>query len=364
MWRPAVSDKTVDIKILSYNLFWWHLFDLNKGVYSGQKHSAGKLIKSTGPYDVLGFQECKNHTLLLGPMGLLEEYEAFEGWREICIAYRKKTWTLLDHGTRQVSVDQPTEWYGTRGTQWMRLQHKETGQKLFFGNHHGPLSVNSGGQCGGVSTAHNMLKLVEDKAEVGDAVIIVGDFNANAQSITIQELWKNLVLLYNGKSFGGVDNVFGNMPLSSVIEAKELGSGGSDHEAISTTVRLGGPSPSLRSAALAGAEEPFKAQRDADVKSQCGILENDVEYIFPSGPSKTIPHIDPRACCTACKTTHCTAWTYLSFDHAVKGNRCFLYSTQSTSFRPRLGAVSGLPPNVAAKKAAIEMAGAIKEIPA
>eukprot|EP00928_Gymnodinium_smaydae_P003964 TRINITY_DN11394_c0_g8_i1.p1 TRINITY_DN11394_c0_g8~~TRINITY_DN11394_c0_g8_i1.p1 ORF type:complete len:530 (-),score=45.67 TRINITY_DN11394_c0_g8_i1:148-1737(-) len=369
MWRPAAGSSSLDIKILCYNLYWWHLFDLNKGVHKGVKNSAAHLIKSTGPYDVLGFQECKNKTLLLQPLGLLDEYEAFEGWREICIAFRKAAWNLLDHGTRQVAVDQATEWYGTRGTQWLRLEHKQTGQRLFFANHHGPLSVNSGGQCGGASTARNMLQLVADKAQVGDAVIIVGDFNANAQSTTVQELWKSLVFLYNGPSFGGVDNIFGNMPMRSLVEAKEIGSGGSDHEAISATVRIG-PTGSLHDMAARQpfmsqrTVEPWKAQHDAAAHSQCGILESDVEYTFSShAGARTIPKIEPRACCSQCKSFHCKAWTYLSWDAHLQASRCTLYMTEPTSWRERLGAVSGLPPDQAGRKTSQLLQNAITEIP-
>merc|ERR1719293_336267 len=93
--------------------------------------------------------------------------------------------------------------------------------------------------CGGVSTARNLLNLVAEKAGAGDVIVIVGDFNANAASLTIQELWKHLVLLYNGDSFGGVDNVFSNLGMSSRVKTENLGNGGSDHNAISVTLEVG-----------------------------------------------------------------------------------------------------------------------------
>lgn len=68
------------------------------------------------------------------------------------------------------------------------------GPETVFANRHGPLSVNSGGQCGGVGTARNLLRLFTEKGREGDAIILFGDFNTNAGSPTIQELWKNLVL--------------------------------------------------------------------------------------------------------------------------------------------------------------------------
>merc|ERR1712187_824015 len=133
------------------------------------------------------------------------------------------TWSLIERGDADVAEDQATEYYGLRGSQWMRLRHQATDAKLFFVNHHGPLHVNSGGECGGASTARNLLQLIADNAKKGDAVVLVGDFNANAASLTIQELWKHLVLLYSGDSFAGVDNIFSNLGASTIVETASLG---------------------------------------------------------------------------------------------------------------------------------------------
>ncbi|CAE8649230.1 unnamed protein product, partial [Polarella glacialis] len=135
----------------------------------------------------------------------------------ICLAYRKAAWSLLERGEQDVADDLPTKYYGTRGTQWMRLAHKKTNRTVFFVNHHGPLSVNSGGLCGGEATANNLLHLMGTKAQAGDVLILVGDFNANGASTTIQSLWKHLVHVYNGDSFGGVDNIFSNVKKSQVF---------------------------------------------------------------------------------------------------------------------------------------------------
>jgi len=121
------------------------------------------------------------------------------------------------------------------------LRHVASKKYALFINHHGPLGKNSGGKCGGGATAHNLLNLMKTQGHVGDAIILVGDFNANAGSLTVQELWKNLVLLYSGQSFGGVDNMFSNVPASSLVNAEVVGSGGSDHDAISAIIELGSP---------------------------------------------------------------------------------------------------------------------------
>lgn len=190
-------------------------------------------------FDVMGFQECEDPKKVLGPPGLLGEYEAIQGVHAICMAYRTAVWSLLEKGEDDVAEDMRTEFYGKRGTQWMRLQHKDTGRTLFFMNHHGPLSVNSGGLCGGQATAHNLLDVMAKRAQVGDALVLVGDFNANAASRTLQYLWPHLTHVYNSKSFGGVDNIFSNVRADSVLSTDDLGSGGSDHHAIAAVIQVG-----------------------------------------------------------------------------------------------------------------------------
>jgi len=267
LWQPAAEGAPIKVKVLSYNLFWWHLY----GVKGGQGDSAGRLIKSNmrPAFDVMGFQECEDPEKVLGPVGLLDEYEAVQGDHAICMAYRKKAWALIAKGENNVAQDMRTEFYGTRGVQWMRLRHYASGRTLFFMNHHGPLSVNSGGACGGQSTAHNILHVMATKAQVGDLLVLVGDFNANAGSRTIQNLWPHLQHVFNGDSFGGVDNVFSNVWAKAVLSTKVLGHGGSDHDAVEATVWAG---PPKHHALL----ETEKAQAEAEAKTETEWCRNAV----------------------------------------------------------------------------------------
>mmetsp|Transcript_64888 Transcript_64888/g.200990 ORF Transcript_64888/g.200990 Transcript_64888/m.200990 type:complete len:316 (-) Transcript_64888:54-1001(-) len=264
----------------------------------------------------MGFQECEDPVRVLAGVGLLERYGVFLGAHAVCVAYDKTRWTVLGHGLDEVAEDMPQRWYGKRGAQWMRLRAIETGRTALFVNHHGPLSVNSGGLCGGRATAHNLLRLMEKRGAPGDLIILVGDFNANAASGTIQNLWPHLVHVYNGDSWGGVDNVFSNADAGSIAGAETLGDGGSDHHAVSAVVGLGGPRP----ASLAGGE-PGKAVGDlvANPPGQswqtfwCGKEEPDIEYIFPSG-AETWAARDGRApdwCCRECQAdARCKAWRW------------------------------------------------------
>ncbi|CAE7653918.1 PEPKR2, partial [Symbiodinium pilosum] len=152
--------------------------------------SAGHLIKAEtiedGLFDVMGFQECESGVRVLEPVGLLESYEVLQGHHAVCLAYRKGVWNLLASGNVDVGEDMKSHYYGRRGVVWVRLQHGVTGRKLLFANHHGPLEVNSGGDCGGDSIANNLIEVMRNSSEPGDTILLAGDFNANSASLTIQ----------------------------------------------------------------------------------------------------------------------------------------------------------------------------------
>jgi len=310
----------------------------------------------------MGFQECEDPQRVLAPVGLAKEYEAFQGAHAICMAYRKASWTLLEHGQADVAEDMPTRFYGKRGTQWMRLRHLESGATAFFANHHGPLSVNSGGICGGVSTAHNLLHLMSSKAQTGDLLILVGDFNANAASLTVQALWPHLTHVYSGDSFGGVDNVFSNADFGTVMEAKMLGSGGSDHNAISAVIQVGGGNPSTRGA---DAPPPQPSNAVAQLMGRgtsgldwsnfwCGRMESDTEYVMEASVTALDPvgeHGDPDRCCRSCQQEpRCKAFMFYSHPP-----RCALLASSPVARKSSVGVTAGLPAAAAAAAAADEM---------
>lgn len=359
LWAPSGGSSPTAVKVLSYNLFWWSLFKNRKG----NDNSAGKLILSamgTQPFDFMGFQECENIAQVLTPVGLAEDYGMFGGGHAICMAYRKASWTLLEHGQQDVAEDMPTRYYGSRATQWMRVKHVVTGATAMFLNHHGPLSVNSGGVCGGSATAANLMNVMATHGKQGDLLILVGDFNANAASLTIQGLWPHLTHVFNGDSFGGVDNIFSNLPSSGVAQTADLGSGGSDHTAIAAVLSLapqghdisqsggvgGGPTKSV--AALMG---PGTSGDDWQF-FWCGRMESNREYIVqegsPASAALAVDAADPDKCCRACqREPSCASWLWRK-----EGPSCQLRSGAMTGSKPADGVVSGLPIAAAAGAAA------------
>jgi len=233
------SSATTDVKVLTYNLFWWNLFGQRKG----EDGRAGRKIATTNSpleYDFMGFQECDDVWRVLSDArkhGLPDDYEALPGIHALGMMYNKKRWTKVADGTEDVGVDSPKQYYGKRGVQWARFE-SEKGASVFFMNHHGPLPVNEGGGCTGTATALNIMRVIAQNAHASDGIVLVGDFNAQESSSRIQALNKFMNKVYSGRSMGGVDHIFNNCGESAVLRKDNLGSGGSDHDALSAVLRI------------------------------------------------------------------------------------------------------------------------------
>jgi len=255
-----------------------------------------------------------------------------------------------------------SHYYGKRGAVWIRLKHVESGRNMLFVNHHGPLEVNSGGQCGGESIANNLAILMQQRAQPGDILILVGDFNSNAASLTVTNMWTCMVLLHSGDSFGGVDNIFGNMDTGSLVFHETLGDGGSDHHAIAAEVQIGGarrlskgalppPAASLSASALTKAPPGDDWQH-----FWCGRLEDQTEYVVPEGGWSLVETKDvgaPQRCCRACQRhKECKSWVWVMW--AGNGPLCKLSSLLPTKKVPNDQLVSGLSATTAAVLAAEE----------
>eukprot|EP00929_Paragymnodinium_shiwhaense_P055895 TRINITY_DN2797_c0_g2_i2.p1 TRINITY_DN2797_c0_g2~~TRINITY_DN2797_c0_g2_i2.p1 ORF type:complete len:428 (-),score=82.70 TRINITY_DN2797_c0_g2_i2:694-1977(-) len=227
------------VKLLSYNLFWWNLF----GRRGGEDGRAGKKVATTsGPeeYDFIGFQECDDIKRILGDAerwGLSGEYGTLSGGRAIAIAYLKSRWTLISSGVENVGEDSRRQYYGKRSAHWGRFRNAD-GRTVFFANHHGPLPVSAGGGCAGSATAYNIMRMIAENAHAQDAVFLVGDFNAQPHSSRVKALDGFMHRVYTGSSHGGVDHIFSNCGGDHVAKTENLGSGGSDHDAITASFTL------------------------------------------------------------------------------------------------------------------------------
>jgi len=221
------SQGGAQFKILSYNLFWWNLF----GKRNGNGKSAGKLIARSGPYDIMGFQECDDVQRVLRDAGLQNSHAALPGGHALAIAYRRAAWHKLDSGTINVAEDRRDQYYGNRAVNWARLRHISTGKVVLFVNHHGPLPVNSGGKDGGESTARNILRVIGEQSQNSNLQILVGDLNADRHSRTQQVLQQGLKRVF----VKWVDAIFAS---KSGFDGRDIGKGGSDHDAIEATFQI------------------------------------------------------------------------------------------------------------------------------
>uniref|UniRef100_A0A7S2DM23 Endonuclease/exonuclease/phosphatase domain-containing protein n=1 Tax=Alexandrium andersonii TaxID=327968 RepID=A0A7S2DM23_9DINO len=155
----------------------------------------------------------------------------FVGGHACCIAYNKDKFKLLSKGKKEVAEDERAQYYGKRGMMWVRLEYKEGGKTILFANHHGPLRVNSGGQCGGKATAWNIVNTLKEEAKGDDAIVIVGDFNADDKSVTQRELMRFM----NRLGSNWVDTVMSNCKSGTW---KTLPKGGSDHNAVKVELSI------------------------------------------------------------------------------------------------------------------------------
>lgn len=231
--KSCPSTGKVATTVLTYNLFWWNLFNQRGGGH------AGALIAENGPYDFMGFQECDNVGLVLQHAeraGLLGRYGTIQGGHALGMAYDESRWTVLEAGVDDVAEDQREQYYGKRGVQWARLRQRDGDKTVTFFNHHGPLRVGTGGQCGRHATAWNLLHAIRHRARDGDSIVLVGDFNAPKDNLEIEELEARLHLVLSGDVMGRIDHVFSNCGTGA--NAENLGNGGSDHDALRVTIHL------------------------------------------------------------------------------------------------------------------------------
>lgn len=354
----AASGPPMRLKVLTYNLFWWNLFKKR----GGNDQSAGKLIAAShaeAPFDLMGFQECEDGARVLADAGLDATFHMFQGEYAKCMAFNKEVFTLDAAGDADVAADNWWNNYGKRGMQWMRLKHA-TGRTVMFANHHGPLSVNSGGLCGGEATGKQMLGHIGRNYVPGDAVVLVGDFNSNAASLTVQEIRKHLVHVFNGEVFGGIDNIFANTPESNVVKNINLGRGGSDHDALASIIDFGSTTAKAQSVPGASAAAitslgGVNAPRDDWEHFWCGLEENNVGYTMPTSVSwsKTVPEMPtPDRCCKLCQAdSNCASWVWIG--GSLPGARdCAMYGVGPTSKTERMEVVSGLSAKLATQMAA------------
>jgi len=402
-----VAGEPLAVKILTYNLYWWHLFDVGKS-FGGRPF---RLLNGSmsPPYDVMGFQECEDPNYVLQQAGLADKYQAFAGENAICMAFRKDTWTMLSAGQANVAEDRRDQYFGKRAAQWVRLRHNRLRKVLFFMNHHGPTPVDTGGYCLGPSTALHLMQLAASHTKPGDAVVMAGDFNAGPSSATVALLRQRLDMLFSGSVDGGIDHIFSNMQASSVLHSANLGNGGSDHDALQVLLRISGPGAAARPSASPTPPSPPRsgpappappkqpkpgapaaapgahptagpaARPAAGPALQAGKataappakpaecrIEPNTDYVIESDWGFHFDHVpSPSICCSRCSIVpECKAWIWVPAEGL---NQCWLKGGLPVARVVKPGFIAGLPNHEAgalhpdaAETAALERYGALE----
>eukprot|EP00913_Durusdinium_trenchii_P021193 g19909.t1 len=168
------------------------------------------------------------------------------------------------------------------------------------------------------------------------------------------------------------------MDSDSVVSRKNLGSGGSDHDALSVTVAIGeapsavnvtngsqlSPRGTVNVSALPTAVEAAEALQTNPPGNRwqnfwCGLLESDVGYVPVNDTwTRTVQHqpragdshdvASPQRCCRLCQQEpRCKSWTWKD-----GGPRCEMYGSAPQSKEQVPGFVSGLSAVQASAEAA------------
>lgn len=272
-------------------------------------------------FDVIGFQECEDPDWLSAHSGMHGTYTIYKN-RDCCMAYMTHNWKLLERGVEYPTMDQ----WGKRAAQWMRLQHKATGRLLFFVNYHGPIPINTGGLCGSRSCAWVIMDMIHRNAHDGDAIVLVGDFNAGIHSEMHKLVTLRMHQAFAGTVGGGIDWMYTNLPSSAVLSHAKLGKGGSDHDALGMLLQISGQGkgvvPKLtpddvddNPEVVEKPSEESKGSKHAPAE-ECpsgAPIERGFFYNVPEGTGRL--HYDdveiPKDCCARCHhVERCKAWSW------------------------------------------------------
>eukprot|EP00928_Gymnodinium_smaydae_P065458 TRINITY_DN485_c0_g6_i1.p1 TRINITY_DN485_c0_g6~~TRINITY_DN485_c0_g6_i1.p1 ORF type:complete len:519 (-),score=76.00 TRINITY_DN485_c0_g6_i1:929-2485(-) len=227
------------IRVMTYNLYWWTLFGKKGG------GGSGNLIRDAnkqGAIDFLGFQECDDVGRVMRMANLGGDYAHFSPGSSLGFAYRRSKWDMIpgSKGMKYVTQDAQNSPLPTKYKRYVgfaRFKNKQNGMTVLFANFHGPLP--NYGMAGGTERAGKLVNVLRGEMRQGDAVILVGDFNQGPNTDFVRHVSGNfLTKMYTGRSFGGVDHFFSSCPQNRLVSKRNLGGGGSDHDALTIQLKF------------------------------------------------------------------------------------------------------------------------------
>eukprot|EP00913_Durusdinium_trenchii_P006667 g6265.t1 len=266
----------------------------------------------------------------------------------------------------------------------MRLKHKASGRNLFF------VKLDSIEHA----TAYNILQVMAKNAQVGDVLMLVGDFNANAASRTLQSLWSHLHAVklvlewltslwdkrldlveaitrrflqssqlgkkgqigrsaqhYSGRWYPGLT------PYSTPERFQEVVHQNNPEKCPLPCSTVGSRSRSLSDASM-GTSFSVSVLENAKGSDGC-LLEPQTEYEVDGWSQIRKGVADPRVCCQLCQQNQgCKAWLWTEWEDSAKDFACILKGGTVKGRKFKDGTVSGLPKREAVKEAEMMMAKA------
>jgi len=177
--RPAGGGQ---IKVGSYNLYWWNAFGQN--AWKGQ-HVTDNIKNNLRP-DVLGMQECDDPRLIEQRTGYVAASD-FAGAQGVSVKPG-----LFRIGSRGKQDIQATGKWGPRYVTWVQLTHS-SGHTFWHFNTHWCVHSGNGHHCDAntrYTGAKNMLQIIQQKTQ-GAPAIITGDFNAGMSELGIEHFKRN-----------------------------------------------------------------------------------------------------------------------------------------------------------------------------
>lgn len=170
MPSPPSSSANPEVRVVSYNLYWWNAHDRNPWKFQ----SIADNIKYTLQADTLGLQECDSPSVIRDRTGY-EAVSPFEGAQGVVV--HPGRFRIGRTGARDI---QATGKWGPRYVTWAELTHLGSGRTFWHFNTHWCVHSGNGRTCNSdvrYTGAKNMLETI--RQEAGSApVVITGDFNA------------------------------------------------------------------------------------------------------------------------------------------------------------------------------------------
>jgi len=219
---PSSGD-SIQIRVVSYNLYWWNAFQQNSWKSQGIVDN----IRDNLRPDTLGMQECEDPSQIQSRAGGYYAASPFAGGQGVSV--KPGVFSVEASGSRDL---QATGYWGPRYVTWAKLRHSASGRSFWHFNTH--WCVSDCDQWKRFGGAQNMVSTIQQMAG-GEPVVVTGDFNAGQSEPGIQHFLQNGFAI---AEWSWVDSVFYSTAHWTKVGNYVGDAAGSDHSPIVADLRL------------------------------------------------------------------------------------------------------------------------------